>query len=345
MARHLRVEYSGAIYHVTCRMLGDSRSQLFKDDKDKERFLDRLAGRVEQYNIRLYMFVLMTNHFHLVFETPEGNCSKFMQSLSTAYTVYYNLRHHRHGHLFDGRYKAKVVDGDGYLLALSRYVHLNPVQVGGVKDKPIKERMEYLRSYQWSSYPGYIGKRKQLDFVTYDPLLAEMNGAKREWAKQYRGFVEGGLADNDIDFHEALKESPRSIGSDSFRVWIDELYQRILEKQQNVEDASFRHVTEPLSVETILQVSAEVFSVDVEAFRERRRSSPLRAVAAQALIRFGGQTQRQTAVALDMGTGGAVSAQVRRLPGLLAKDRSLSRKMKLLEKKLKTLRKEHAECG
>ena len=109
-----------------------------------------------------------------------------------------------------------------------------------------------------------------------------------------------------------------------------------------MEDASFRHVTEPLLVETILQVSAEVFSVDVEAFRERRRSSPLRAVAAQALIRFGGQTQRQTAVALDMGTGGAVSAQVRRLPGLLAKDRSLSRKIKLLERKLKTLRKEHA---
>ena len=83
---------------------------------DHERFLERLAERVEQYNIRLYLFVCMTNHFHLVFETPEANCSKFMQSLSTAYTVYYNLRHGRHGHLLDGRYKAKLVEGDDYLL-------------------------------------------------------------------------------------------------------------------------------------------------------------------------------------------------------------------------------------
>ena len=77
--------------------------------------------RVEQFNIRLYLFVCMTNHFHLVIETPEANCSKFMQSLTTAYTVYYNLRHSRHGHVFDGRYKAKLVEGDDYLLALSRY--------------------------------------------------------------------------------------------------------------------------------------------------------------------------------------------------------------------------------
>ena len=100
MARHLRVEYPGAIYHVTCRMVGSWRTEktyLFKDDADRERFLDQLAERIEQYNIRLYLFVCMTNHFHLVFETPEGNCSKFMQSLSTAYTVYYNLRRSHHG--------------------------------------------------------------------------------------------------------------------------------------------------------------------------------------------------------------------------------------------------------
>ncbi len=85
-----------------------------------------------------------------------------MQSLSTAYTVYYNLRHNRHGHLFDGRYKAKLVEGDDYLLSLSRYVHLNPVQVSSHKeqDKPIDERIKILRSHRWSSYPSYIGKRK-----------------------------------------------------------------------------------------------------------------------------------------------------------------------------------------
>ena len=101
MARHLRVEFPGAIYHVTCRMIGDGRleqSRLFREDRERERFLDRLGERVKDYGIRLYLFALMTNHFHLVFETPEGNCSRFMQSLLTAYTVYYNLRHSRHGH-------------------------------------------------------------------------------------------------------------------------------------------------------------------------------------------------------------------------------------------------------
>ena len=150
MARSIRMEYAGAIYHVTGRMIGDGqldRSRLFVDDHDRKHFTDCLADRVEQYNIRLYLFACMTNHFHLVFETPEGNCGKFMQALSTAYTVYYNLRHHRHGHLLDGRYKAKLVDGDEYLLALSRYVHLNPVQIVTLKDKPIGERIEALRSY------------------------------------------------------------------------------------------------------------------------------------------------------------------------------------------------------
>ena len=120
MARHLRVECEGAIYHITSRMLGDARSRLFRDDRDRERFIARLAERVEQHDIRLYLYVLMRNHIHLVFETPQGNCSQFMQSLLTSYTVYFNLRHNRHGHLLDGRYKAKLVEGDEYLSALTR---------------------------------------------------------------------------------------------------------------------------------------------------------------------------------------------------------------------------------
>lgn len=210
MARNLRVEYPGAIYHVACRMIGDGRleqSRLFVDDADRKRFVERLAERVEQYNIRLYLFVLMTNHFHLVFETPGGNCSKFMQSLSTAYTVYYNLRHNRHGHLLDGRYKAKLVDGDTYLLALSRYVHLNPVYVGSVKSKPIEERIRRLRQYPWSSYRSYIGQDKALGFVDYGPMLGEMGGKSRVRPRRYREFIEAGLAKEDEDIKEALKAS------------------------------------------------------------------------------------------------------------------------------------------
>lgn len=170
MARHLRVEFPGAIYHVTCRMIGDGRldrSQLFLDDRDRERFLGCLSERVERYNIRLYLFVLMTNHFHFVLETPEANCSRFMQSLCTAYSVYYNRRHSRHGHLLDGRFKGKLVEGEDYLLALTRYVHLNPVQVKAMAQKPLDQKITYVRQYPWSSYQSYTGRSKALDFVDY----------------------------------------------------------------------------------------------------------------------------------------------------------------------------------
>lgn len=350
MARHLRVEYPGAIYHVTCRMVGDApslrsyggtgwnteKTYLFKDDADRTRFVDRLSERVDQYHIRLYLFVLMTNHFHLVFETPEANCSKFMQSLSTAYTVYYNLRHSRHGHLLDGRYKAKLVEGDDYLLALSRYVHLNPVQIGSMKDKPVAERVDVLRTWRWSSYPGYIGKCKALDFVDYGPLLAEMSGKQDAWPKRYREFVESGLAEPDDDFKMALKASPRCIGGDGFRAWIDELYQQRVEAHARPEDVSFRHVTEPLSTSNVLAVLADIFAVDVSEFCRRRHGSSLRGVAAKCLIRFAGQSQREVAVSLGVGTGSAICNQLKTLSVTLDKDRQLRRLLKQAETTLET---------
>jgi len=322
-------------------MIGDYRldqSLLFVDDRDRMRFLDRLSERVGDFSIRLYLFVLMANHFHLVFETPEANCSKFMHALSTAYTVYYNLRHGRHGHVLDGRFKGKLVEGDDYLLSLSRYVHLNPVKIAQERSKPIGERIKLLRSYKWSSYPSYIGRRKRFDYVEYAPLLAEMGGPRNEWPKSYRRFVESGLAETDEDFICAMRESPRSIGSDGFRAWVDELHEKAARERVVPEDVSFRHITEPLSPDVILQTAAQLLSVDVGAFNIRRRNSPLRAVAASMLIRFGGLTQREVAACLGMGTGGAVSAQVRRLPELIRSNRRLKRDVAAIGAALEELR-------
>ncbi len=341
MARHLRVEYPGAIYHVACRMIGDGRleeSRLFVDDADRQQFINALSERVSRYNIRLYLFVLMTNHFHLVFETPEGNCSKFMQALTTAYTVYYNLRHRRHGHLLDGRYKAKLVDGDTYLLALTRYVHLNPVYVGEVKNKPIKEKIRILRQYEWSSYRGYIREGKTLDFIDYGPMLAEMGGKAGARPKRYRAFVETGLAEEDEEFNQALKASPRSIGGDAFREWVDDLYQKLVDKHGVKEDVSFRRVTEPMDAEQVLKALAEVLETDVESFRKRRRNSVLRGIAARLLIKYSGVTQRTAAELLGLGTGAAVSVQMRNAGAVLAEDKRLSREVAAVEGHLSGLR-------
>ena len=219
MARTLRIEYPGAIYHVTCRLVGSWQAgdrDLFVDDADRWRFLDALGARVEAFGVRLHQYVLMQNHFHLVAETPRGNCSAFMQSLLTSYTVYFNLRHQRHGHLFDGRFKAKLVEGDAYLLSLSRYVHLNPVRVDELRDAP-EEAMKRLRSYYWSSYLQYIGRRKRLDFVTYAPTLALIEGAAADRLRRYRQFVEGGVGEPDEAFEGALSHSRLAIGGAAFR--------------------------------------------------------------------------------------------------------------------------------
>jgi REP element-mobilizing transposase RayT len=132
MARPLRIEYAGAIYHITVR--GNGRQKIFRDDRDRRALLKRLSLSVKSHGIRIFLYCLMDNHFHLVLETPRTNLSRFMQSVLTGYTVSYNIRHRQGGHLFQGRYGARLVAGDDYLLKLSRYVgpnHGSPAGQGG----------------------------------------------------------------------------------------------------------------------------------------------------------------------------------------------------------------------
>jgi REP element-mobilizing transposase RayT len=125
MARPVRIEYPGAVYHVVCR--GNNRQAIFRDDHDRKRYLEKLSLYCEEKDVELLCYCLLTNHVHLVLETPQGNLSKMMQAFQTSYTVYFNKRHDRSGHVFEQRCKAFLVDQDNYLLEVSRYVHLNAV--------------------------------------------------------------------------------------------------------------------------------------------------------------------------------------------------------------------------
>jgi REP element-mobilizing transposase RayT len=129
MARRPRIAFEGAIYHIAFR--GNGRQNIFLDDGDRGRFLESLAERVERYGVRLFLYCLMDNHGHLLVETPKANISAFMGSLLTSYTTYFNRKHQRVGHVTEGRYKSPLVEGDEYLLRLSRYIHQNPVHVAG----------------------------------------------------------------------------------------------------------------------------------------------------------------------------------------------------------------------
>jgi len=220
MPRHLRVTFPGAIYHLTVR--GNARGPIFADDGDRARLLERLAESVRTYRVRLHLFCLMNNHVHLLLETPDPKLSRFMQSRETGYAVYYNRRHSLAGHLFQGRYGAKLAAGEEYLLKLSRYVHLHPVFTARSKTIPLEERLERLRDYGWSSYRSYIGSDKELEYVTYGPVLAQIGGRMGQRKGGYRAFVEAGLAEADADLLEILKQSPHAIGGNEFVAWVGE---------------------------------------------------------------------------------------------------------------------------
>lgn len=192
MARPLRIEFAGALYHITSR--GDRREAIFEDDEDREMFLDVLAEVVERYNWICHAFCLMTNHYHLVIETVEGNLSQGMRQLNGVYTQTSNRRHRRTGHLFQGRFKGILVDKDAYLLELSRYVVLNPVRAGMV---------DSADQWPWSSYRAMMGQSPAPKWLAIDGLLGQFGRDRNTARHHYRRFVLDGV---ERDLWEGLRQ-------------------------------------------------------------------------------------------------------------------------------------------
>lgn len=179
MARQLRIEYPNAYYHVTAR--GNERKEIFKSEKDREKFLSYLESAVNRYGGIIHVWCLMSNHYHLLVETPSGNLSQIMQHINGAYTNYFNTKRKRSGHLFQGRYKGILVEADEYALELSRYIHLNPVRIGIVNEPG---------EYRWSSFQEYTGKRKTPDWLTTEFILGYFDKLQPAAQKKYSQFVE-----------------------------------------------------------------------------------------------------------------------------------------------------------
>ena len=179
MARPLRIEYPGAFYHVTSR--GNEQKDVFKSQKDREKFLSYVESAVVRYGAVVHTWCLMSNHYHLLLETPSGNLSQIMRHINGAYTTYFNVKRKRAGHLFQGRYKAILVEADAYALELSRYMHLNPVRAGMVA-KP--------EHYQWSSYRSYIGHSPTPEWLKTDFILGYFGRKAPDAKNSYRRFVE-----------------------------------------------------------------------------------------------------------------------------------------------------------
>ena len=187
MARPLRIEYPGAVYHITSR--GNEKKLIFKDEGDREIFLDILSQIDKRYNWLCHAYCLMNNHYHLIIETPDGNLSAGMRQLNGVYTQAFNRQHNRVGHLFQGRYKAILIQKDSHLLEVCRYVVLNPVRAKAVK-KP--------EQWRWSSYQATAGIEKPHPCLSTEWILNQFGSTRRIAEKAYRKFVEDGIKQESI---------------------------------------------------------------------------------------------------------------------------------------------------
>ena len=178
MARPLRIEYPGAFYHVINR--GLERREIYRRDIDKEYFLELLESLNEKYGVWVHSYILMSNHYHLYLETPNGGLSKIMRQLDGSFTQKFNKRYNRVGPLFQGRYKATLIDQDSYSLQLSKYIHLNPLKAGMVKK---------LEDYKWSSYPAFLGKADAPKFLKTRWLLSQFHTSQRKARNALKNFT------------------------------------------------------------------------------------------------------------------------------------------------------------
>ena len=212
MARPLRITFPGAFYHVTSR--GNERKNIYKSKRDREKFLEYLGEAHERYGAIIHAYCLMTNHYHILIETPNANLPQIMKHLNGSYTTYFNVKRKRFGHLFQGRYKAFLVFKDDYALELARYIHLNPVRAAMV---------EVAEAYPWSSHRAYIGKVKSPEWLETRFILECFSSQIRRAQNEFSAFVSDNNRIHDPSPLEKVSAST-ILGPESFIEGISKKY-------------------------------------------------------------------------------------------------------------------------
>ena len=308
MARPLRIEYPGAFYHITAR--GNEGKEIFRDDKDRARFLGYLETAVGRYKAVIHAYCLMGNHYHLLLTTPEGNLSQVMRHINGGYTTYFNKRHNRFGHLFQGRYKAILVDADPYAGELSRYIHLNPVRAGMVRQ---------TEEYKWTSYAAYIGKTKTPQWLTVDWLLQYFGKKTADARKTYRFFVEAAFGSEE----DPLKDTTATLvlGKSEFIENIREKYLSGKKKERDI--PALRELTKT-SLEAIMKAVEREFEDKPDITRK---------AAIYISHRYSGRTLREIGHRFGVGESAVAQASAR-FEAELRGSRRLKRRIESVRKVL-----------
>jgi REP element-mobilizing transposase RayT len=307
MARPLRIEYPGAFYHVTSR--GNEQKDVFKSRKDKEKFLDYLSSATVRYGAVIHVFCLMSNHYHLLLETPEGNLSQIMRHINGAYTTYFNVKRKRSGHLFQGRYKAILVEADEYAAELSRYIHLNPVKAGMVTAP---------EEYEWSSYRHYIGLTEAPAWLKTSFILGWFSGEDAK--KKYRQFVDDAAKQ---ETESPLKGAVAStiLGRSGFLKLITETYLGEIEEDRNL--PAVRKLNRP-TLEEIIGTVETLINNDVTLSRK---------ISIYFCQRYSGARLREIGERFGL-SDAAVSQVSKRLRAASENDVAIKKQLKQVENKL-----------
>jgi REP element-mobilizing transposase RayT len=255
MTRPWRIEFEGAYYHILSR--GNERRNIFSDSDDRVSFLETLGKMSDRFEVEVYAYVLMDNHYHLLLKTNKPNISKSMQWFGTTYTRQYNIKHKRNGHLFQGRFKNFLIENDEYLMLLSCYIHRNPLRAGIVRR---------LADYPWSSYPIYAYGKKSPEWLLTKPILSLLDTKDKHMA--YRKMVQDYSREEKKiweDFRHGL-----FLGSQKF---IDRIKSKYLSENPDVEIPQKRQVLRDTNPENILKKAAKVLKCDTDDFLQSSRIS------------------------------------------------------------------------
>ncbi|MBN1492175.1 MAG: transposase [Phycisphaerae bacterium] len=317
MARPLRIEFSGALYHVMSR--GNARRPIVRDDGDRARRLAWLERTVMLYRWRLHAFCLMDNHEHLYVETPEPNLSAGMQHLNGSYTSYFNRRHRRVGHLFQGRFKAVLIENAGHYSEISRYIHLNPVRAG---------RVARPEAWRWSSYPGYRNRARALAWVTYADVLREFGRRANAARQAYRRYVMEGVASMPpCPWADAV--SGLVVGDEAF---VERVRALLAGRPPDPALPVLADLRPRPALARIVALTAEAFDADPAGWTAGRRDDgQARAVAAYLARRCFGHRARDVASALGYRSHGGVASALQRIE---AASPALRRTVAQLEKRI-----------
>ena len=245
MGRPLRIEYPGAFYHVTSR--GNEQKDIFISQADREKFLAYLESAAERYEAVFHAYCLMTNHYHLMIETPAGNLSRIMKHINNSYTNYFNIKRKRAGHLLQGRYKAILIEADAYAAELSRYIHLNPVRA---------KMTSSPEEYKWSSYRFYL-EGSGPSWLTTGFVLDYFGNRSGEKMRNYRAYILEAVGNNCPD---PLSDSVAStiLGSDEF---VSDIREKYLEGRDfNRDIPALRELQQRPDIEEIKRASEESFA-------------------------------------------------------------------------------------